>query len=173
MRTTQERYSEYLNSEHWIGLRARKIISVNGRCEVCQSSDRIEGHHIRYLDWYNCTIDDLLALCHRCHALFHEAVEEKRCNVQGHNLEAVKRMIDGLLNKNKPTPRNNRSYPQMSEDELKQIFLNARGGWTKERIAAFGLEYPLRHGWKKKLRRRFGVTKSGKPIQAQPMEYEI
>lgn len=68
----RERYSAYLHSEHWRALKVRCFRLRGHRCEVCHSRHRIEGHHLTYREpLESCTEDDVMILCHRCHATAH------------------------------------------------------------------------------------------------------
>lgn len=68
-----QRYSEYLQSEHWGVLRSAKFMQVGKACQICRYDDRIHCHHIRYKELYDCTVADLVVLCEACHNDFHKA----------------------------------------------------------------------------------------------------
>lgn len=67
-------YPEYLQSSEWRATRARKLYSVGNRCQVCNSATPpLEVHHRTYEHLGAEPDEDLTALCHECHTLFHTA----------------------------------------------------------------------------------------------------
>jgi len=73
----KQEYAEYLQSDHWKNLRARKRASVTKsvgkcRCAICASTERIETHHLRYRNIYDVQLDDLRLLCRECHQTAHD-----------------------------------------------------------------------------------------------------
>lgn len=58
-------YSEYLQSPEWKALRAEKIESVEGVCEVCgvYIGNRGECHHNTYTRLFREELDDLTYVC--------------------------------------------------------------------------------------------------------------
>ena len=69
-------YKLYLKSEWWFNLRERKINSVGGKCEVCQSKTKLQVHHLKYwIDnesvFYKENLVDLKCLCDSCHRKEH------------------------------------------------------------------------------------------------------
>ena len=74
----RERYSAYLQSDHWFNLKTEKVLRGGQRCENCPSQTMLHVHHINYRDLYDCTLDDLMVLCQSCHADFHEAIKVNR-----------------------------------------------------------------------------------------------
>jgi protein tyrosine phosphatase len=69
-KTGKEAYAEYLKSDHWKELR-QKAIEKSDRCESCGIGENLEVHHLQYRNWTDCTVDDLMTLCHDCHDIFH------------------------------------------------------------------------------------------------------
>ncbi len=65
-------YRRYLQSLHWTSLRSQ-LYQLRGRvCRVCNSSDRVEAHHLVYRRPLTCgCVEDLMALCHSCHEYYH------------------------------------------------------------------------------------------------------
>jgi 5-methylcytosine-specific restriction endonuclease McrA len=65
-------YSEYLKTEHWQGVRQYALRRAGDRCQLCNSTERLEVHHRTYerkgIEDYR----DVIALCHNCHAKFHD-----------------------------------------------------------------------------------------------------
>jgi hypothetical protein len=69
-KTQQEKYQEYISSAKWKRLRLAKIDSVGGRCERCGVSkfvEPLEVHHLHYRTFKKERLEDLQALCNKCH----------------------------------------------------------------------------------------------------------
>lgn len=65
-------YLDYLESPKWQRKR-QEVFKVQGRrCKVCESSKRINVHHLTYERLYDELPEDLMVLCHPCHDLVHE-----------------------------------------------------------------------------------------------------
>lgn len=69
-------YYAYLQTEHWKLVRKTKIQSVDGKCQLCGSKDRLEVHHNSYehLGKEEQYMNDLIVLCHDCHSKFHDKI---------------------------------------------------------------------------------------------------
>lgn len=66
-------YELYLTSEHWSQLREQALNRVNRRCEACRSVKCLQGHHLLYRRVLtDCTAEDIMALCDRCHKTWHD-----------------------------------------------------------------------------------------------------
>lgn len=66
-------YADYLLSDHWVVLRDAALNRVNRKCESCGGHRGLHGHHLIYRTPLTlCTTDDIMALCGRCHDLWHE-----------------------------------------------------------------------------------------------------
>lgn len=78
-------YKEYLETDHWalISLKCRQ--NAGNACEACGQKTCFKGwklnsHHLRYrADLFECTPDDLMALCTDCHGSFHAWKEKTGC----------------------------------------------------------------------------------------------
>lgn len=59
------RYKDYLESPEWKALRAEKIASVGGNCEICGEhiGNRGECHHNTYERLYREDLNDLTYCC--------------------------------------------------------------------------------------------------------------
>ena len=83
---TKERYAEYLTSEHWKSLRARKVTAIGGRafCQNCghRKGYHFEVHHLQYRAIFDVGLDDLIVLCVRCHEGVHKHGLAVRVNHQ-------------------------------------------------------------------------------------------
>ncbi len=65
-------YENYLLSGHWRGLRESALNRANRRCEACPETKGLHGHHLKYRSRLeDCTEEDIMALCERCHDLWH------------------------------------------------------------------------------------------------------
>ena len=72
-------YEAYLQSPHWRSLRAQRVIFAKGRCEHCHKARRLEVHHTFYRDfWIDTQLDDLRALCPRCHRKEHRKIGRQK-----------------------------------------------------------------------------------------------
>lgn len=61
-----ERYNLYLRSYAWMQ-RRKGVIGRERVCQVCQSDERLEVHHVTYHRVGCETVKDLRLLCQRCH----------------------------------------------------------------------------------------------------------
>lgn len=76
-------YRDYLLTEHWWRVsEERKYIDGN-RCAKCGSTDRLEVHHLRYVDEFGGSLRghedpklDLITLCRSCHEKVSQPVPE-------------------------------------------------------------------------------------------------
>jgi hypothetical protein len=66
------RYGEYLQSNHWRTLKAKKAQRTQPKCGLCRSQKNVDCHHLLYREWFNVTTTDLRWLCRSCHDLVHE-----------------------------------------------------------------------------------------------------
>lgn len=75
-------YAEYLESPHWLRLRAQKLDEIGRVCEQCDSGYRLEVHHQLYRrSWFDTALSDLRVLCSYCHKREHGLIrptESKR-----------------------------------------------------------------------------------------------
>ena len=63
-------YQNYLNSEAWLGKRKEILNRSHGRCEVCgDAADHV--HHKTYERLGDEDLEDLLAVCVKCHSDIH------------------------------------------------------------------------------------------------------
>lgn len=66
-------YKQYLQSDHWKALRAKKLELAGRKCNRCGRTDHLEVHHLRYRrHWLDCDVNDLEVLCGNCHSNHHE-----------------------------------------------------------------------------------------------------
>jgi len=71
---SSKNYYEYLETKHWKIVRDYKIVSVNSRCQVCNTWKNLNVHHRTYIhlgEEFN-YLEDLTVLCFKCHEKFHK-----------------------------------------------------------------------------------------------------
>jgi 5-methylcytosine-specific restriction endonuclease McrA len=69
--TISAEYQYYLQSDQWKTKR-RKILQRAGyRCELCRKAKPLQIHHLTYERIFNERMDDLQAVCDRCHRRLH------------------------------------------------------------------------------------------------------
>lgn len=61
------KYIEYLQSEAWRNRRLGCLIRYGYKCAACESSYRLEIHHLTYDRLYSEPLDDLMPLCKEHH----------------------------------------------------------------------------------------------------------
>lgn len=65
-------YKEYLETEHWQGLRKMKLRQSHGRCQLCDQTNVIlHVHHKCYDRLGQEYLTDLIVLCEQCHKKYH------------------------------------------------------------------------------------------------------
>jgi len=70
-------YKDYLLTDHWRRLRQKAIYAQGQQCQICSYDYNLQVHHMNYRNLYDCTLDDLLVLCNRCHEKMHDLREHK------------------------------------------------------------------------------------------------
>lgn len=69
-------YKRYLRTQHWQKLRFEVLKRSGGECEQCgyrpTRRGQLQIHHKTYNHVGNESIDDLIALCPRCHMQIHQ-----------------------------------------------------------------------------------------------------
>lgn len=70
--TNTQTYTEYLRSPHWQQVRRAAIDRAGYRCQICNNPHRLQVHHRTYERKGHELPEDLIVLCDRCHAKFHE-----------------------------------------------------------------------------------------------------
>ena len=68
---TKEWYAEYLGSDHWKDVRARKLEAIGFCCESCSTKSYLQVHHLTYSRVGAERLGDLMVLCGRCHSFAH------------------------------------------------------------------------------------------------------
>jgi len=67
----RQKYLDYLKSPEWRKIRIECIIHWGGKCVLCCSEDRLQGHHRTYKNLYHETVEDVVPLCFKCHKIHH------------------------------------------------------------------------------------------------------
>jgi len=70
-KTTTLGYRQYLESNHWFQLKTKALHKANYQCKACKKTGNLHVHHLKYKEWYNCHIGDVVVLCSECHHLVH------------------------------------------------------------------------------------------------------
>ena len=65
-------YADYLLTDHWLSVRQAALKRSGGQCQLCRSQTRLEVHHNTYDNFGNEQAEDLIVLCHDCHAKHHD-----------------------------------------------------------------------------------------------------
>lgn len=63
-------YQEYLQSDRWKKLRAKKF-KKHRACSICGSKESLDVHHLSYKNLYDVLPSDLRVMCRKCHCLVH------------------------------------------------------------------------------------------------------
>lgn len=72
-------YNDYLNSLHWRETRKKRLGIDEYKCTICESTQNLNVHHINYTRLGKEDIDnDLVTLCHQCHAMLHRVKEQNQ-----------------------------------------------------------------------------------------------
>lgn len=140
-------YSEYLQSKHWLDLRAAKLHEVNDRCQKCKRRSKLQVHHFTYERIGHELLSDLQVLCERCHE-------------NAHNLfPYIKDDWHPTAKKVHPVAEHKKQLAAIIHDPNQQITLTAKlikeasfychNGFTSAHAAVFGLK--MNRGWLKSL----------------------
>lgn len=65
-------YQEYLQTEHWQQKRKFALNRANNRCMICYSNGLLNVHHRTYERIGEEMPSDVIALCEKCHGIFHD-----------------------------------------------------------------------------------------------------
>ncbi len=91
---SQQDYSNYLKSSHWIGTREKRIDIDNHRCYLCGKKRHLNVHHISYKNLGHEDVNkDLVTLCRECHKMLH--------NIQDATQEQYDRYVNAENSKKK------------------------------------------------------------------------
>jgi hypothetical protein len=118
---SKEAYAEYLQSEHWAGLRKQAFATYGNRCSRCKSHKRLQVHHHTYrFPWENCTVKDVVPLCLKCHEKEH-GIKRAEVGTTGES----KRLYHKFQQEQKASRRKARNArphsPKQSPQDLKLV----------------------------------------------------
>jgi hypothetical protein len=65
-------YKDYLRTDHWQEVRHTALERAEGRCQVCNSKERLHTHHRTYKRRGEEWPTDVIVLCADCHRMFHD-----------------------------------------------------------------------------------------------------
>ncbi len=72
MSRASEVYRRYLQSEHWVFLRAAAIERDGGKCVKCGSEEFLQVHHLVYRHpWESGVLEDVETVCRKHHRAAH------------------------------------------------------------------------------------------------------
>jgi hypothetical protein len=71
-------YRDYLHTNHWQQIRLAALARAGYRCQLCNSSNRLEVHHRTYARRGAEQDSDVIVLCERCHTRFHQTQRNPR-----------------------------------------------------------------------------------------------
>ena len=105
----KKEYREYLMSEEWRILRAKKLKKNNKyRCAICKSSEDLNIHHLFYRRNLSDTkLTDLRILCRRCHKLIHKLEKNGKIKYKNKNHHSRFGIIKGAVKKELGIPKVN------------------------------------------------------------------
>lgn len=65
------RYSEYLTTGHWVGIRSLALRRAGHKCQLCSSREKLQVHHNNYSRLWCERPEDVIVLCDSCHEKHH------------------------------------------------------------------------------------------------------
>jgi hypothetical protein len=68
----QMTHEEYISTDQFRAKANQCKADACHRCQVCYSDSILEAHHRTYERWGEELSSDLVALCRKCHQLFHD-----------------------------------------------------------------------------------------------------
>lgn len=68
-------YKEYLKSKDWADKRKKKLKGKK-KCAFCQTTTKLEPHHLIYKDLFSVENKDLRVVCRKCHLEIHKLMKE-------------------------------------------------------------------------------------------------
>ena len=114
-------YSEYLESPHWLTVKARKLNQSNRLCEACRTDQRLEVHHLNYNSIGNEALFELMVLCHDCHEFSHKLWAHQPSHLPAKSIQKITLFFLSNHSKNKRVSRKRKPkviLPHLTETEL-------------------------------------------------------
>lgn len=97
-KTWREKHDAYLQSDHWQDLRLRCFAKANNQCEACKTNKNLEGHHLIYRDPIERgMLADIMALCGRCHVLWHDYLHRNTLTLSQFDRTSTGKKIRDIL----------------------------------------------------------------------------
>lgn len=146
------KYEDHITSEYWKEVSKEVKRRAGYRCQVCNSGLDLTAHHRTYevLGREMESLGDITCLCVRCHALFHGKTDRQQAvstPPKKHKAPVAKESSDYYDHKG--------DLPSgdliLMTPAMWRRLHTKRGGMTNATIAALGVEFPLKHGWGRKL----------------------
>lgn len=153
------KYAEYINSEAWQKTRNRyKNSRLSQNCYCCLRSDvPMDLHHKTYKSLGKENLNHLTKVCRSCHEIIHEIVKEQKVHVW-----VATKFVRGLFQRPKAKTLAKIEKEQQKiarkiarkkiDPEAVLHLLDTKRGFSRELVTSWGVPWPLRHGWKKRLR---------------------
>lgn len=83
-------YESFLASPEWQDIRDKVVARAAGRCQICNSSKKIQVHHRSYHNaWGEEDLSDLIAMCSSCHFIFHASSKVKSSKKKPADIPAI------------------------------------------------------------------------------------
>lgn len=91
----QKEYALYLETEEWKAKRQATLYRDGNKCRLCNSSRQLQVHHRCYPKVYGEEpLIDLITLCYKCHAKFHDKKITKAIKKKVDNEAEIKVLIE-------------------------------------------------------------------------------
>ena len=68
-------YKQYLKSYHWRVVRKQALEYAEHKCQLCNTTKKLNVHHNNYQNVWMEKPRDLIVLCNRCHKQFHKMLD--------------------------------------------------------------------------------------------------
>lgn len=141
-------YTAYINSNDW---RAKKQQYFKSKlpkyCFICEISDvRLDLHHLTYKTLGHENLNHLRLVCRPCHDKIHSSAEETGKSLWQATMNLSRRARTKRKKERNKQIRRNGQLPSLVELE------NSRN-WNKINLERWGIPWPPKRGWHKKLKR--------------------
>lgn len=74
-------YRQYLKADYWMSFRQKALEYYNNTCDWCSATSEestLHVHHVRYGEWFDEQLEDVILLCANCHSKAHGKNYKKR-----------------------------------------------------------------------------------------------
>jgi len=68
-------YKSYLETRHWQRIRKAALKRAGYRCQICGDQVPLSVHHNNYDSIGRERAKDVIAICERCHEIYHEPMQ--------------------------------------------------------------------------------------------------